>query len=99
MSHGVMLEFSSCLEYISAQSSNVVFILKLLLKISKCWRKGFFLVWLDFLMPVFILLYKLLKTSMHEPILTPLCSDKILHVTHLLQPVNFLPNYVFQKIF
>lgn len=94
-----MLEFSSCQKYISAPSSNVVFTLKLLLKISKYWRKGFFLVSLDFLMPMFIIYYKLLKTSMGEPILTPLGSDKTLHLTRLLQAVNFLPNYVFHKVF
>lgn len=48
MSRGVMVQFSSCQEYVTAHSSNVVFILKLLLKIDKYWRKGFFLVWLVF---------------------------------------------------
>lgn len=94
-----MLECSSCQEYISAPSSNVVFILQLLLKIAKYWRKGFFFVWLDFLMPMFILYCKLFKTSMGEPVLSPLCFDKTLHLTHLLQAVNFLPNYVIQKVF
>lgn len=84
-SHDVMLEFSSCQEYISALSSNVIFILKLLLKIAKYWRKIFFSCLVGFLMLGFILYCKLLKTSMHEPIFTPLCSDKTLHLTHLLQ--------------
>lgn len=95
----LMLEFSSYQKYILVRSSNVVFILKLLLKVAKYWRKGFFCCFLVVFFNASV--YSLLlvaKTSMHEPILTPLCSDRTLHLTHLLQAVNFLPNYVFQKV-
>lgn len=71
----------------------------MLLKIFKYWRKwlGFVCFW----MPTFIRSHKLLKARMEEPSLSPLCSDKLLHLTHLLlnwKQLTFCLKNIFQKV-
>jgi len=51
-------------------------------------------------MPTFILNRKLLKARVKEPSMTSLCSDKILHLTHLLlnsKQLTFYLNMYFRK--